>query len=480
MTVLPRLRRPPTRTTPPAVPDLPSGVPGERAQPPTIAAALERLRDGSLSSVYLTRDCLDTISRLNGTLNAFIAVTAEEALERARQADRARSRGEWLGPLHGIPISLKDLIDQQGVPTSAGSRVPGPAAAGADAPLTAALKRAGAVLVGKCNLHEFAFGTTSDESAFGPVRHPLDPQRSPGGSSGGSAVAVVTGMSLASIGTDTGGSIRIPAAACGIVGLKPGAGEVSCAGVVPLSRSLDHAGPLCRTVIDAGLVYAALTGSTPIEGTDAVDPRALRLAVPRTFLGGRLQHEVAEAFDRACHTMAGAGITVGDVDIPELALAAAAYLALVLPEAAEWHASRLNRWADHYCPGVRIRLEAGRYVLAEDYVRAQLVRQRLTDAVDRALGACDALLLPALAITAPRLGATTVTVGEHEEPVRAAMLRLTQPFNLSGHPAVALPCGVAPGGFPVGLQLVGRRGETRALLAAALSCERHGTRGGTG
>jgi aspartyl-tRNA(Asn)/glutamyl-tRNA(Gln) amidotransferase subunit A len=352
--------------------------------------------------------------------------------------------------------------------------------AASDAPVTAALRRAGAVLVGKCNLHEFAFGTTSDESAFGAVRHPKDEARAAGGSSGGSAVAVATGMSLASIGTDTGGSVRIPAAACGVVGLKAGPGEIPCDGVVPLSRSLDHVGPLARTVRDAAILYGALTGTPPVAASDAPSIASLRLGVPESFLQDRVQSVVRQQFDEACARLSAAGAAVEPVRIPDLELAAPAYLAIVLAEAAEWHAAKLNRCADRYCPGVRIRLEAGRYVLAEDYVRGVRVRDRLAAAVDAALGPYSALLLPALAVTATELGAATVAIAGREEPLRAAMLRLTQPFNMSGHPAIAVPCGAAMDGLPCGVQLVGRRGHTRALLAAALACEPYLTSGGTG
>ena len=452
----------------------------EHESAPTIGEALERLRDGSLRSADLTRQCLDAIARLNPALNAFIAVTAEDALEAAHRADQAQARGDWLGPLHGIPVSLKDLVDQRGVPTTAGSRVLEPVPAERDAAVTASLRRAGAVFVGKCNLHEFAFGTTSDESAFGPVRHPRDRDRSPGGSSGGSAVAVATGMSLASIGTDTGGSVRIPAAACGLVGLKPAVGEVSCDGVIPLSVSLDHVGPLTRTVADAAVLQAVLTGTEPVTSAAAPPAESLRLGVPRSFVEGRVEPEVEQRFDAACRRLRDAGVTVEAVEIPELEIAASAYLAIVLPEAAQWHAAMLKHRAERYCPGVRIRLEAGRYILAEDYVRGQQARGRLAAAVNAALSGRDALIAPALAITAPPIGASTVRLAHKEEPIRAATLRLTQPFNLTGHPAIALPCDAGRDGLPCGLQLIGPRFNTRALLATALACEPHLWRGGTG
>ena len=253
----------------------------------TIADAARELRDGHITSESLTVQCLDTISARNGELNAFITVTADAALQQARTADRERAAGQDRGPLHGIPISLKDLIDVEGLPTTAGSRVREGHIASADAEVTARLREAGAVFLGKTNLHEFAFGTTNEDSAYGPARNPLDPNRSPGGSSGGSAASVRAGMALASIGTDTGGSIRIPAAACGLVGLKPSYGEIPVHGVVPLSASFDHVGPLARSVEDVRLLYDVLRGQadsarepdaagTPARGSAALLSRPAR------------------------------------------------------------------------------------------------------------------------------------------------------------------------------------------------------------
>ena len=222
---------------------------------PSITDTAPRLASGSVKSEALTEEALRRIGELQPTLNAFITVTADEALAAARQADKDIAGGRYLGPLHGIPLSLKDLIDMKGVPTTAASRLRADHIARRDAPVTARLREAGAVFVGKTNLHEFAFGTTNEDSGWGPARNPVDPSRSPGGSSGGSAISVRTGMAFASVGTDTGGSIRIPAAACGIVGVKPGWGEISADGVVPLSRQLDHVGPLARSVLDAALLY---------------------------------------------------------------------------------------------------------------------------------------------------------------------------------------------------------------------------------
>jgi aspartyl-tRNA(Asn)/glutamyl-tRNA(Gln) amidotransferase subunit A len=348
----------------------------------------------------------------------------------------------------------------------------------------AQLREAGVVLIGKTNLDEFAFGTTSEHSAFGAVRHPLDPARSPGGSSGGSAVAVAAGMALAALGTDTGGSIRIPAAACGIIGLKPTIGEISTDAVVPLSRTFDHLGPFARTVGDAWLVYRALTGRSdatvnasgagPYQ-TSADLPRSakdLRLAIPRGYLTDLLDADVRARFDEAVAALRGAGAQITDVAVPHAATTPAVYIHIHSSEGAAYHAKTLDTHAERYTPVVRRRLELGRYVLAEDYVRAMEGCDVLRREVDAALAACDALILPTLPIAAPPMGAELVTVNGKDEPVRALMLRLTQLFNVTGHPAISIPCGLTSQGLPVGLQLVGHRRQTETLLSVAHGMER--------
>ena len=421
---------------------------------------------GAVSPVELVRSCLERIEARRD-LNAFIAVLADSALDEATRAAREIATSGVRGPLHGIPVSVKDLIDVAGTPTTSGSNVP-PLHPGVDAPLVARLREAGAIIIGKTNLHEFAFGTTSDETAFGSVRNPHDPARSAGGSSAGAAVALVEGMCFGSIGTDTGGSIRIPAAACGTVGLKPTYGEVSCEGVVPLSRTCDHAGPLTRTVADARLMFGALIGRSIAASRPS---RPARLGVPGGYLLARLDHDVRLALAATRSALAAAGHALEDVEIPSAGITPDVYLHIVLPEASQYHAPMLATDAERYSPGVRLRLEMGRYVLAEDYVRAMELRRQLTAQVDAALGRYDALLLPALAIPAPLLGAATVDIDGTPEPVRAAMLRLTQLFNLTGHPAIAIPAGTTTGGLPIGMQLVGRRGGTPELLALAEALE---------
>ncbi len=281
---------------------------------------------------------LEHIDRLNPSLNAFISVRRDAALAEARALDEERRRGHLRGPLHGLPISVKDLIDVEGMPTTAASRIREHHIASADAPLVARLRQAGAVIVGKCNLHEFALGTTNDESAFGPARNPYDPARSPGGSSGGSAIAVACCMSWGSIGSDTGGSIRIPAAACGVVGLKPSIREITTIGVVPLSPSLDHVGPLAATVGDAWTLYDVLRGSVPQTQTPAALP-ALRLGRLGGYFLEQLDDEVRALFDAALGRLQAAGVSVEDVTIPDAPAIPTVYANVALPEAAAYHAA---------------------------------------------------------------------------------------------------------------------------------------------
>jgi aspartyl-tRNA(Asn)/glutamyl-tRNA(Gln) amidotransferase subunit A len=439
----------------------------------TINEVWKRVASGELKSETLTEECLSKIAELNPTLNAFITVTADEALEQARRADREIAAGRRIGPLHGIPLSLKDLIDQEGVRTTAGSLVRKDHVATADAVVTRRLRNAGAVFVGKTNLHEFAFGTTSEDSGFGLVRNPLDHTRSPGGSSGGSAVAVATGMSLGTVGTDTGGSIRIPAAACGIVGLKPEWGQVSASGVVPLSRQLDHVGPLAASVADAWLLYNAMQPESE-QITDALEAaplKGLRIGRPAGYLFDRLDEDVERGVTAAIDRLAHLGARIVDVTLPHADDMAAIYLHLVFGDAAEYHARTLVSRPQDYTTPVRLRLEMARYVLAEDYIRAVRGKALIAHEVDRALSEVDVLALPALAIPAPPLGAATMPVKGGADAVRALMLRCTQPFNLSGHPAISLPCGTTRDRMPIGLQLVGHKGRTPALVQAALAVE---------
>lgn len=433
----------------------------------SITTVAPHVESGALSPSTLVRECLRRIESRR-SLNAFITVTAEAALADAARAEAEIAAGHYRGPLHGIPISVKDLVAVAGTPTTSGSNVP-PLHPHADAPVVQRLREAGAIVIGKTNLHEFAFGTTSDETAFGAVHHPLDDARSPGGSSGGSAAALLEAMCFGSVGTDTGGSIRIPSAACGTVGLKATCGELPCDGVVPLSTTLDHVGPMALTVPDAALLFQAMKG----RAVRPIAPAGGRLVfgVPGGYLLDPLDAEVRRLFDAARGSLIGAGHSVIEVAIPHASWTPEIYLHIVLPEASWYHAATIESHAARYSPGVRLRLEMGRYILAEDYVRAMRLRELLTLEVDRAVSRCDALLLPALAIPAPPIGAASVEVGGTRQPVRAIMLKLTQLFNITGHPAIALPAGAGDDGLPRGLQLVGQRGRTDRLLDIAAAVE---------
>jgi aspartyl-tRNA(Asn)/glutamyl-tRNA(Gln) amidotransferase subunit A len=425
----------------------------------TAISALDRL-EASLSSLAEHRS----------VTNAFIYADAQAARAAARAADEERRNGIDRGPLHGMPISVKDLIDVAGQLTTAASNVRKGQLATRDAKVIVRLREAGAVIIGKTNLHEFALGTTSEESAFGPVRNPHDPTRSAGGSSGGSAAAVATGMGQASIGTDTGGSIRIPAAACGVVGLKPSLGEVPTDGVVPLCPTFDHVGPITRSVEDAAAIWSVLA-SRPVPRLDTRAPSSVALGALGGYFTVLLDADVRAAYGSAIERLRASGVSIEPRTVPGNERIVETYVNISLPEAAHWHAPTLDSRASDYQPAVRERLLKGRAISAVEYLAARDARETLHRAVDAALESCDALVLPTLPIVAPLLGATDVTMDNGERlPVRAAMLRLTQLFNITGHPAISLP--IPTSGLPVGLQLVGRRDRTEDLLGVAAIASR--------
>ena len=433
----------------------------------TIVLAAAALRAGRITAADLVERSLAAIANDHERTNAFVTVDAEGAREAARLVDRERARQIDRGPLHGIPISLKDLIDAAGVVTTAGSRVLHDRVAPADAPVVTRLREAGAIVIGRTNLHEFALGTTSEDSAFGAVRHPLDASRIAGGSSGGSAAAVAAGMGLASIGTDTGGSVRIPAAACGVVGLKPSFGEVPTDGVIPLSASLDHVGPLARTVQDASWLFAVLAARPPAP--IAVRPMTgLRLGRLTGYFGRPLEAAVNDAVQTALDRLVAHGAELDEVGIDGAEIAET-YTRIVLPEGAHWHAPYLDARADRYSPTVRARFLDGRRVLAIEYLAAQDRRVLFRRMIDEALSGRDALVLPALPLMAPVAGTRTPDVGGEPLDIRVAMLKHTQLFNLTGHTAISIPVPAAS--LPVGLQIVGRIGRTEELLSVAAACE---------
>jgi aspartyl-tRNA(Asn)/glutamyl-tRNA(Gln) amidotransferase subunit A len=427
------------------------------------------LRAGTVRARDLVEEAIACIDRWQPATNAFIEVDVAEARHMADVADDERRRGIDRGLLHGVPVSLKDLLDQQGHVTTAGSRSMTTVAA-ADAPAVAHLRSHGAVFLGRTNMHEFAMGTTSEDSGFGPVRHHRDPGHSAGGSSGGSAVAVATGMSHVSIGSDTGGSVRIPSAACGLVGLKPAWGEVSLTGVVPLSPTVDCVGPLARGVEDAWHTLQALRSDSALPPCPAARPvRGLRIGVLRDFGWRAVMPEIGACVADQLDALAAAGASLQDMPLVTAPLVIPAYGTLVIREALDFHAQRLPAHADRYTPAVRGRLQTAARPADDDYARAHEARVSIESDVAGLLTAVDVLALPGLAITPPPLGQTHVLWPHGEELTRMAMLRLTQPFNLSRHPAIVLPVGTTAEGWSISLQLVGR--DTPSLVAVALGIE---------
>ena len=399
-------------------------------------------RSGKLSPVELTRLCLERIGTLDPLLNAFITVTAEQAMLQAERAERELRTGYDRGPLHGIPIALKDLIDTAGIRTTCASRILKDRVPDQDAALVRRLEAAGAVSLGKTNLSEFAMGVPHPD--YGQSNNPWDPARTSGASSGGSAAAVAAGMCFAAVGTDTGGSIRIPASYCGLAGLKPTYGLVELDGVFPLSWSLDHAGPLARSSADAALLLEGMTGQTFRQ---AVNLSGMKFGVIQRG-GMGVEPEVTAVFDAACEALWAAGATVTEVEIPGLEHADAALFGVLLPEAAALHARWIGHRADDYAPMTRQQIEMGFAIPAVTHVRAQQFRRWLTGQFVDALNSHDALISPTVAWVAPK-----------EDPVftgdkGAVEGQRTVPHNLTGLPALSVNAGFGEGGLPVGLQMV--------------------------
>ncbi len=439
---------------------------GPVGEPGGVVEAARLVRDGEASSAELVEAALARIEALDGRLGAFVTVLAGEARAEAAARDAQRRRGEALGPLHGVPLAVKDLVDVAGAVTGAGSPKLAGNLAARDAEVVARLRAAGAVLVGKTRTHEFAYGVLTPGTV-----NPWDATRIAGGSSGGSAAAVAAGLVPGAVGSDTAGSIRIPAACCGVVGFKPTWGAVPAGGVWPLAWSCDHVGPIAGDVADTALLYSVMAGNPPptagAAGRSNGDPPRLGRLVGEQL--GPVEPAVTAAVDRLCDRLGERGAQIDEVELP-LGAARAAVAAMVLPEAAAAHARLLAETGeDGYGARMLAALRLGQSALAGEYLAGLRYRGRFAALVEALLVERDALLLPTLPCVAPETGRAAVTIAGATTGTQAALTALPGPFNCSGSPVVSLPIALVPAGagLPVAASLVGRIGGDRELLEVA-------------
>ena len=443
----------------------------------SIAELSPRIRRKEISPVEITRECLARIEKLNPGLHAFITVMVESALAEARLLEQEIARGGWRGPLHGIPIALKDLIDTAGARTTSASALHESRVPTIDAEVVRKLRRAGAVIVGKNNLHEFAYGGSSLVSHFGDVHNAWDRARIAGGSSGGSATAVAAGLCCASIGTDTAGSIREPAALCGCVGLKPTYGRVSSRGVIPLSWSLDHVGPLTRSVEDSAILLEGIAGYDPDDITSAEvpvrdyvsvlkeSPRNLRVGIPRGYFFEELDVEVSSAMEHAIM-----GIATLVAQVKEVRMEVPTDRTLQAAESYAYHAENVRKSPDFYQPETLRRIRTGEKVTAAEYIQRRSELEFARRSIGQLFADVDVLVTPTTPIPAP----TIVELKRNPDRLRPAELKLlrnTRPFNIWGLPAISVPCGFTQSGLPLGLQIAGPHWREDLVLRLAYAYE---------
>ena len=442
-----------------------------------------RIQNREVSPVEVIDAHLERIGATEGVLNSFITLLAEEARSSARRAEAEILRGNYRGPLHGIPVGLKDLYNTAGVRTTSGSRIFDNYLPDRDCTVAAKFHQAGAILLGKLNMHPFAYGPTGENADYGHMHNPWNPELITGGSSGGSGSAPAAGQCTIAMGSDTGGSVRIPAALCGIVGLKPTYGLVSRAGLTPLSWSMDHPGPMVRTVEDSALVMNVVAGYDPEDpGSARVEApdytagltgavKGLRIGVPTEYFTAPLDPEVGQAVREAIGLLEELGASVVEVDFPMFEYAQAVSGTVLMSEASAYHRDLLKRDADKIYPPVRLRLEAGLFVSAADYLKAQQGRSEFNRAVRRLFETVDLLAGPTEPVTAPRILAQEVQAGEVSIGTTAALTQYTRPYNITGSPAISVPCGFSRDGLPIGLQLAGRAFDETTVLRAAHAYE---------
>lgn len=445
----------------------------------SLASAAEQLRDGSLSPVELTRASLERVEQTEGKLNAYVRMSADYAMTAARQAEDEIKSGRYLGEMHGIPVAIKDLYDIAGLPTTCSSEVRHDHVAQHDSACVARLKTAGAIVIGKTHTHEFAYGISTPTTG-----NPWNPDYIPGGSSGGSGATVASRGCFMAMGSDTGGSIRIPAAVCGIVGLKPTYGRVSRAGVASLSWSLDHVGPLTRTVRDAAISLKWLAGYDPRDPGSANEPvgdylsaldagvKGLRIGVPQNFFFDHVDPQIEAATRKAIEHYESLGASIVEVNLPYADQIMGVEFGLCLPEASAYHQQMLRERADLYGEDVRAVLEAGELIPAVDYIQALRVRQMMKQAWSELYSKIDAMIAPSVVAPATRRGQENIDWGNgHEEPIKSAFVRLSAPANVTGLPSVAVPCGFSTEGLPLSFQVIGRPFDEAGILRIAQAYE---------
>ncbi len=449
-----------------------------------VAALGQKLRAREISPVELTEAYIDRIQRTDNKIRAYITVTADLARKAARKAEHEIVAGKWRGPFHGVPIGLKDLCYTKGIVTTGGSKILGAFKPAHDSTVWTRLSRAGAILLGKLNLHEFAYGITSSNPHWGFVRNPYNLERIPGGSSGGSAAAIVARSAAAAIGTDTGGSIRIPAALCGCVGLKPTWSRVSRYGVLPLAYTMDHVGPITRTVRDAALMLNVIAGhdrndstSSRERVTDYTEKLAsgisgVKVGIVRELMDG-LSPDVQRSFDAATAQLRALGAEVDEVTIPSLPLSGIINGIVTWSEATEIHREWMATQPQDYGDDVRRLLEVGMMIPGSAYVRAQRARARvLAEAMD-VMASRDVLIAPGAAVPAPKIGESRrFDADGGGVDVLTGILRFTQPFDVTGQPAIAIPTGLSSDGLPLSMQIIGRPFAEAAVLQVASAYEK--------
>jgi len=441
--------------------------------PHSLAGLSRELLARRLSPVEVVKELLGRIEA--DETNSFIIVTSERALERASRTEKEILAGRYKGPLHGVPIALKDIIYTRGIRTTMGSAFYAGHVPDYSATVARRLEDAGSILIGKTNTHEVAYGPTGDRSYFGPTLNPHDARRITGGSSGGSGAAVAANLCYGALGSDTGGSIRIPASLCGIVGMKPTFGRVSKSGVFPLSWTSDHVGPITRTVEDNALLLNTLAGHDPedlysvdLPAEDFTrdlgsDLRGARVGVPTSFYTEHVDEEVEARIREAAEVFVSLGVEIREVEIPNLWDTLHAQRLILGSEAYAVHEERLENEPEKFGEEVRERLMDGERPKAYRYANARRRGIIATDEFDRALRGVDALLTPTLPIAATEIGQREIRIGDNEEKVRSALTRFTGPTDLTGHPSLSIPCGPTASGLPVGLQLIGRRFDEATL-----------------